>query len=126
MSSAATHLQKLDKVERRVLRLLDHDHSQRSPQLMTPLNTLEHSWDVAALVVFFKAQVEEEPYLARLKLPLREAVRHRRTLLSSQEQVGVPRSRASQHQRTFFSRVSRLWNMFTSVIPAVQVCPANN
>ena len=121
MSSAATHLRLLDKVERRVQRLLEDDHHQPPPpQHTTPLDPLEHRRDVAALVVFHKAQVQGVPHLARLRLPQREAVRDTRTVFSSHEQVGVPRSRASQHQRTFVSRVSRLWNNFTAAVPLVQ------
>lgn len=56
MPSTATHLQKLDKVDRRVQRLTG-DNSQLPPQRMTPLETLEHRWNVAALIVFDKAQV---------------------------------------------------------------------
>ncbi|XP_045130660.1 uncharacterized protein LOC123515839 [Portunus trituberculatus] len=111
ISSAATHLQRLDKIERRV---------QRPPQQEErSLDTLEHRRDVAALVVFHKAQVQGVPHLARLQLPPRVAQRDTRTVLSSHEQVGVPRSRASQHQRTFISRVARLWNKFTTIVPAV-------
>ena len=120
MSSASSHLRRLDRVERRVKRLLDGDNLQQPPQDMTPLDPLEHRRDVSALVVFHKAQVQGVPHLARLRLPPRDAVRDTRTVLSSNEQVGVPRSRASQHQRTFTSRVSRLWNMFTAVVPSVR------
>ena len=117
MSSASTHLQRLDKVERRAKRLLEDNHQ---PPDATPLDTLEHRRDVAALTVFHKAQVQGVPHLARLRLPPREAARDTRTVLSSHEQVGVPRSRANQHQRTFTSRVSRLWNMFTAAVPLVR------
>ncbi|XP_050733849.1 uncharacterized protein LOC127007175 [Eriocheir sinensis] len=93
---------------------------QPPPHDIIPLDTLEHRRDVAALVVFHKAQVQGVPHLARLRLPPREAVRDTRTVLSSHEQVGVPKSRASQHQRTFTSRVSRLWNTFTAAGPTVR------
>ncbi|XP_045129291.1 uncharacterized protein LOC123515009 [Portunus trituberculatus] len=119
MSSAATHLQRLERVERRVLRLLEDDNLQ-PPTQAAPLDPLEHRRDVAALVVFHKTQIQEVSHLARLRLPPRDAVRDTRTVLSSLEQVKVPRSRASQHQRTFVSRVSRLWNIFTATVPSVR------
>ena len=109
MSSASTHLQRLDAVERRAMRLV------RGP----PLDTLEHRRDVAALVVFHKAQVQGVPHLGRLRIPPRVLDRSTRTVLSSNELVEVPRSHTSQHQRTFASRVSRLWNTFTAATPDV-------
>lgn len=67
MSSAATHLQRMGKVERRVLRLLS-DNLQPYLQCMTPLDILEHYGVVAALVVLHKSQVNGLQHLARLRL----------------------------------------------------------
>ena len=120
MSSAATHLRRLDKLERRVLRLIEGNDTPPPIQETTPLDTLEHRRDVAALVVFHKAQVQEVPHLAGLKLPPRAISRRTRTVQSSDGLVAVPRSHASQHQRTFTSRVSRLWNIFVTNAPPVQ------
>ncbi len=120
MSSAPTHLRRLDKVERRVLRLVENNNLQPPLLDTTPLDPLEHRRDVAALTVLHKAQVQGVPHLAGLRLPPRAFTRSTRTVLSSDELVGVPRSHASQHQRTFTSRVSRLWNMFTATVPQVQ------
>ncbi|KAK3889544.1 hypothetical protein Pcinc_006453 [Petrolisthes cinctipes] len=120
MSSAATHLQRLDKVERRVQRLIKNNSCPPPSQDIPALDTLEHRRDVAALGVLHKAQVQEVQHLAGLRLPPREAVRDTRTVFSIQEQVGVPRSHTSQHQRTFTARTSRMWNEFTAAAPSMQ------
>ncbi|XP_063845411.1 uncharacterized protein LOC135091588 [Scylla paramamosain] len=59
------------------------------------------------------AQVQGVLHLAGLRLPTRVTSRYTRTVLSSGDSVEVPRSRSSQHQRTFWGRVSRLWNPLT-------------
>ena len=91
------------------------------PESASPLDSLEHRRDVAALVVFHKAQVQGVPHLTGLRQPLRVATRSTRTVLASGDSVEVPYSRASQHQRTFVGRVSRMWNMFTAAVPYTQV-----
>ena len=108
LSSAPTHLNKLDKIQRRALRLV-----QDAP-LPTQLDSLEHRRDVGAMTVLHKAQVLQVPHLASLCFPPRTAQRSTRTVLSSQLLVEVPRSRASQHLRTFAARVARMWNLFTA------------
>ncbi|KAG0729402.1 hypothetical protein GWK47_030396 [Chionoecetes opilio] len=87
---------------------------------VSPLDSLEHRRDVAVLVVFHKAQVQGVPHLAGLRQPPRVATRSTRTVLTSGDAVEVPRSRASQHQRTFVGRVSRMWNIFTAAVPHIQ------
>ncbi|KAG0712747.1 hypothetical protein GWK47_017754 [Chionoecetes opilio] len=67
-------------------------------------HSLEHRRDVAALVVFHKAQVQGVPHLAGLRQPPRVATRSTRTVLTSGDAVEVPRSRASQHQPPFVGR----------------------
>ena len=109
MSAASTYLQRLDAVERRAMRLVEGgDHPP------TPLDSLEHRRDVASLVVLHKAQVQEVPHLDRLRIQPRVVNRSTRTVLSSDELVEVPRSHSSQHQRTYTSRVSRLYISFTA------------
>ncbi|KAG0723792.1 hypothetical protein GWK47_041933 [Chionoecetes opilio] len=106
MSCAASHTRRLDSIQRRVLRLVDTadppDPPDPSAQFepVSSLDTLEHRRDVAALVVFHKAQVQGVPHLAELRHPPRVATRSTRTVLTSGDAVEVPRSRASQHQPT--------------------------
>ena len=120
MSCAASHTKKLDSIQRRALRIVDAADPPAQPERARPIDSLEHRRDVAALVVFHKAQVQEVPHLAGLRQPPRVATRSTRTVLNSDDTVEVPRSRASQHQRTFVGRVSRMWNLFTSSVPHVR------
>ncbi|KAG0723894.1 putative RNA-directed DNA polymerase from transposon X-element [Chionoecetes opilio] len=105
MSCAASHTRRLDSIQRRALRLVDAADPD-PPALfepVSPLDSLEHRRDVAALVVFHKAQVQGVPHLAGLRQPPRVATRSTRTVLTSGDAVEVPRSRASQHQRTLWA-----------------------
>ena len=120
MSSAATHMQRLDAVQRRALRLAGYEERQEDQRSTIPVTTLEHRRDVAAIVVCHKAQVQRIPHLQRLGLPTRAAQRHTRAALSSEQLVVVPASKSRQHQRTYAARTSRLWNMFTAATPQVE------
>ncbi|KAG0718893.1 hypothetical protein GWK47_051595 [Chionoecetes opilio] len=120
MSCAASHTKRLDSIQRRALRLVDAADPPAQPEPVSPLDSLEHRRDVAALVVFHKAQVQGVPHLAGLRQPPRIATRSTRIVLTSGDAVEVPRSRASQHQRTFLGRVSRMWNIFTATVPHIQ------
>ena len=120
MSCAASHTKKLDNIQRRAMRLVDAADPVVEAEPASPLDTLEHRRDVAALVVFHKAQVQEVPHLAGLRLPPRVTARSTRTVLNSGDTVEVPRSHANQHQRTFVGRVSRLWNVLAGAAPQIR------
>ena len=120
VSSAASHTRKLDSIQRRALRLVDAADPPAQPEPTSPIVSLEHRRDVAAIVVFHKAQVQEVPHLAGLRLPPKVTTRSTRTVLNS-DQVEVPRSRTSQHQRAYVGRVSRMWNLFTAATPHVRM-----
>ena len=64
MSSTATHVQRLDVVQRRAIQLVDCEKHQQPAHV----TSLEHRHEVSALVVFHKAQVQEVPHLSRLRL----------------------------------------------------------
>ena len=64
MSSVIVHVQRLDAVQRRALRLVDGEEHQQPAHV----TSFEHMRDVSALVVFHKAQVQEVPHLSRLRL----------------------------------------------------------
>ena len=117
MSSATTHIQRLDAVQRRALRLVTTDEDQLQPASVT---SLEHRRDVSALVVFHKTQVQRVSHLHPLRLRPRTVQRCTRNAASTDESVEVPRSHSSQHQRTYTARTSRLWNMFVMATPHVQ------
>ncbi len=112
MSYVATHISKFDGIQRRAMRQAEAVGAPAHPE--APVDTLEQRRGVAALVVFHKAQEQGLPHLAGLWLPPRGTSRDTRTVLSSA--VEVPRSCSSQHQRTFWERVSRLWNVFARVL----------
>ncbi|KAG0713684.1 hypothetical protein GWK47_015641 [Chionoecetes opilio] len=120
MSCVASHTRRVVNIQRRTLRLVDAADPPAQPKPASPLDSLEHRRDVAALLVFHKAQVQGVPYLAGLRQPPRVAARSTRTVLTSGDAVKVPRSRASQHQRTFVGRISRMWNIFTAAVPHIQ------
>ncbi|KAG0723422.1 Transposon TX1 uncharacterized protein [Chionoecetes opilio] len=120
MSCAASHTRRLDSIQRRALRVVEAADPPAQPEPVSPLDSLEHRRDVAALVVFHKAQVQGVPHLAGLRQPPRVATRSTRTVLTNGDAVEVPRSNASQHQRTFAGRVSRMWNIFTAAVPHIQ------
>lgn len=126
MSCASSHTKKLDSIQRRALRLVDAADPTPQADSVRPLDSLEHRRDVAALVVFHKAQVQGVPHLSGLRQPPRVATRSTRTVLASGDSVEVPFSRANQHQRTFVGRVSRMWNIFTAAVPLTQVMDTHN
>ncbi|MPC21508.1 hypothetical protein E2C01_014498 [Portunus trituberculatus] len=66
---------RLDSIQCHALRLVDAAPSPH-PEPERPLDSLEHRRDVAAIVVFHKAQVQKVPHLAGL--------RHPRTVISDQ------------------------------------------
>lgn len=117
MSCPASHIKRLDDIQRRALRLVEAAGPPTQPPPASTLNSLEHRRDVAALVVFHKAQVQEVPHLAGLRQPPKVTTRVTRTVTNGGDSVEVPRSRACQHQRTFVGRVSRMWNIFTTIVP---------
>ena len=120
MSCAASHIKKLDCIQRRALRLVDAADPPTQPEHESQLDSLEHRRDVAGLVVFHKAMVQKIPHLAGLRQPPRVTTQSTRTVLNSGDAVEVPRSHASQHQRTFVGRVSRMWNIFTAATPHIR------
>ncbi|KAG0726172.1 hypothetical protein GWK47_004435 [Chionoecetes opilio] len=120
MSCAASNTRRLDSIQRRALRLVDSADPLAQPEPASPFDSLEHRRDVAALVVFHKAQVQGVPHLAGLRQPPRVTTQSTRMVLTSGDAVEVPRSRASQYQRTFVGHVSRMWNIFTAAVPHIQ------
>ncbi|XP_063593049.1 uncharacterized protein LOC134770109 [Penaeus indicus] len=113
--TAATSLNRLDKIEKRALGLI------REATNLRHVDPLEHRRDVGALTALHKAQVQQVPHLSSLRLPPHGRERSTRTVHSNRLLVEVPRSRSSQHQRTFSARVARLWNAFTSTIDVAEM-----
>ena len=61
------------------------------------LDTLEHLRDVAAIVMFHKAQVQKVQHLAGLRQAPRVSTRSTRTVLNSDDTVEMPHSIAPAH-----------------------------
>ena len=108
ISCPRSHLALLDKVQRRAERLIASVGEQEE---QPSLDSLEHRRMVGALTVLHKAQVQQVPHLSGLRIPWRQPTRSTRSVLSSDCQVDIPRSRSVRHQRTFVSVTSRLWNI---------------
>ena len=113
MSCPMSHLALLDKVQRRAERLMASVGEQ---ELQPSLDSLEHRRNVGALTVLHKAQVQQVPHLAGLRIDWRQPMRSTRSVLSSDCQVEVPRSNSSTHQRTFVAVTSRLWNSMAETV----------
>ena len=113
ISSARSHLHLFYKVQRRAERLISSTGQQEATR---NLDTLEHRRRVAAITVLHKAQIQHVPHLEGLRMPWRQSQRSTRSVLASDCQVEVPRSRTSLHQRTFAASTSRLWNDITTQI----------
>lgn len=89
MSSAATHLQRLDAMQRRALQLVGMNTKQQQEE-HTGVTLLEHRQDVLTLVVQHKARVLEVPHLSSLMLPTQAVLRESRVTTSSDMLVHMP------------------------------------
>lgn len=76
LSSALSHLRRLDAVERGAMRLVQ----VRERTLPPPLDPLEHCHDVAFLVVFHKVKVQGVSHLDKLRINPRDVDRNTRTV----------------------------------------------
>ena len=83
--------------------------AQKASHRVTTLPRMVGFLDKDCKLLLYNAQIR--PRVAR---------RSTRTLLASGDSVEVY-SRASRHQSTFVSRVSRMWNIFTAAVPHTQV-----
>ena len=124
MASAQCHLNLLDRVQRRAMRLIN-EQAQLQPQHQgvdqCPIDTLEHRRRVGALTVLHKAQVQRVSHLVELRVPWRRVERNTRTVLSSNLLLEIPRSNTSRHQRTFTSKTAAEWNLFTADVDVQQL-----
>ncbi|MPD04323.1 hypothetical protein E2C01_100003 [Portunus trituberculatus] len=82
MVSTASHSKKVDNIQCRVPRLVEAADRPAQPESVSPLHSLEHSRDGAAIVVFLKTHMLEVSHLAGLRQPPRVAARCMRTMHS--------------------------------------------
>ena len=111
----ATHVQRLDAMQRRALQLVDSEEHQQPAHV----TSLEHRRDVVlvVLVVFHKVQLQEVPHLNRLRHTPRPVSRWTRSALRSDELVEVPCSYSRQQHGPHTARTARLWKRFTAATP---------
>lgn len=103
-----THLETLDKVQRRAKRLI----WDTQPGRRTSMDTLQHRQDVAGLSTLYKVQEERVSHLRQLRLPPRPAEMHTRAVSAAHSALATPRSHTSHHQRQFQQAYVRWWNEF--------------
>ncbi|KAG0715050.1 hypothetical protein GWK47_012823 [Chionoecetes opilio] len=124
MSCAASHTRRLDSIQRRALRLVDaadppdpptHQPCSRAGESSRLTGTPQGCRGACGIPQGTGAGGATPGWLRQ---PPRVATRSTRTVLTSGDAVEVPRSRASQHQRTFVGRVSRMWNIFHGRCPS--------
>lgn len=83
MFSAAIHMQRLDAVQRRALRLTGPGDQMEEQLPSHPVISLEHRRDVGVLVVCHKTEVQKVSHLGRLRLPSHTVQRCTKTNNSS-------------------------------------------
>ena len=111
--AAPTHLELLDKVQRRAQRLIFENENE------SDLDSLQHRRDVAGLTVMFKIQELDTEALR----PLRQAPRPvpRATRMAAADPlhraIKEVRSNTLHHQLQFIPRYSKLWNEFVTTAP---------
>ena len=109
-SAAPTHLELLNKTQRRAERLIYGD------QVEPKLTSLQHRRDVAGLTTMFKIHIEKVEHLR----PLQQAPRPVRRATRAAAAVGAHRCleevrcNTLHHQMQFVPRYTRLWNQFAS------------
>ena len=104
--AASRHLNLLDRVQARAVRLIKDSGAQHEPQL----HSLQHRRDVAGLAVMYKTQQQRIPHLQALRQPLRRAQVTTRAVTLMPSELFVCRCRTWHHQRQYVHHYSKLWN----------------
>lgn len=107
-SCPPSHLQLLDKVQERMLRLVNSKRPENQPMLF---QALQHRRDVSGLCALYKVQVRELPQLASLRLEKTVTrVNTREYQRRHEHEVQVPFARTELFIRSFQPHIARLWN----------------
>ena len=108
ISCPPSYLRLLDKIQERVLRLVNSKRLAAEP---TAFQSLQHRRAVSGLCVVYKVQVKRYPHIAGLRLPpAPSATYHTRQAPRTGFEVEVPFARTSQCLRSFHCYFARLWN----------------
>ena len=108
--AAPTHLEMLDKLQRRAERLIYGDPHD------SPLPTLQHRRDVAGLTTLYKIQEQEAENLRPLRQEARPVPRATRaaTADATRRALKVERCRTLHRQLQFLPHFTRIWNTLVS------------
>ena len=112
--AAPTHLEMLDKMQRRAERLIYDDRRESN------LPSLQHRRDVAGLTAMYKIQEEQAEHLAPLRQAARPVQRVTRAAAADalQRTLKEERCHTLHRQLQFLPRYTRMWNTFVSTVPA--------
>lgn len=104
--AASTHLALLDKIQERAWRII----TDRQPEHLPTLQTLQHRRDVAGLTTLYKIQQEGVEHLRTLRQPEREVTANTRSAEAAPTALVVQRCRTTHYQRQFINTYVHIWN----------------
>ena len=115
--AAPTHLELLNKVQRRAEHLIYDDVEEST------LPSLQHRRDVAGMTALYKIQIMDMEHLRPLRQPLRRVPRATRSAAADQERRALqePRCKTLHHQLQFTAKFCKLWNLFVTSTPEATV-----
>ena len=115
--AAPTHLELLNKVQRRAERLMYGDVEE------SPLTSLQQRRDVAGLTALYKIQVLGAEHLRSLRLPQRPVPRVTRAAVAdvTRRALQEPRCNTLHYQLQFTPKYCKLWNTFVTTMPENQL-----
>ncbi|KAG0725868.1 hypothetical protein GWK47_037769 [Chionoecetes opilio] len=111
--TANKHLDLLDKVQGRAVRLIRDSGAGQEPRL----HSLQHRRDVAGLTVMYKVHQQRVPHLHTLRQPLRWAHVTTRAVALAPAELLQPRCRTSHHQCQFVCVYVGWWNALLASQP---------
>ena len=121
--AAPTHLELLNKLQRRAERLI-YGETENSN-----LPSLQHRRDVAGMTVLYKIQVLDVEHLRPLRQPSRPAPRATRAAAADTTRRALHEQSCNtlHHQMQFVSKYTKLWNAFVTATPdeAFRSCMKN-
>ena len=109
--AAPTHLAVLDKIQRKVERLIKDGLPEQQATSLRSLHSLQYRRDVAG-VATYKVQEQRAPHLQKLRLPPRRAEVFTRTISAALLPLAMPLSHSKHHQRHFKQKYVLWWNKF--------------
>jgi hypothetical protein len=107
--AAKSHLDKLDSIQNKALKILNITDDIAIDYKIQPL---KHRRDVASLCVFYRIKSGMAPADTCKIVPpaMKQQRATRRTANWSDHKVEVQRSKTDCHQNSFIPHISRLWN----------------